>query len=190
MGSYLVRVIRSRTGSPKKKNLEGMLRMGKIRPSKSPAGAPILFVPKPHGHSLRLCVDYPRLNKVMIINRYLLPLMNELRDRVQGAKIFTKIDLKWGYNLIRIKEGDEWKTAFRTRYGLYEYLVMPFGLANVPVMFQNMINEVLRDLIDQGVVAYMDDILIYSPTEDEHVHVVMSILRLLQENRLVVAPEK
>jgi len=116
--------------------------------------------------------------------------MNELRDRVQGVKIFTKIDLKWGYNLIHIKEGDEWKTAFRTRYGLYEYLVMPFGLANAPATFQNMINEVLRDLIDQGVVAYMDDILIYSPTEDEHVHIVMSILRLLQENGLAVAPEK
>jgi len=124
------------------------------------------------------------------MNRDPLPLMNELHDRVQGAKIFTKIDLKWSYNLIRIKEGDEWKTAFRTRYDLYEYLVMPFGLGNVPATFQNMINEVLRDLIDQGVVAYMDDILIYSPTEDEHVHIVTSVLRLLQENGLVVAPEK
>jgi len=167
-----------------------MLRTGKIRPSKSPAGAPILFVPKPHGRGLRLCVDYCGLNKVTIMNRYLLPLMNELCDRVQGAKIFTKIDLKWGYNLIRIKEGDEWKTAFRTRYGLYEYLMMPFGLANAPITFQNMINEVLRDLIDQGVVAYMDDILIYSPTEDEHVRIVTSALQLLQENSLAVAPEK
>ena len=156
-----------------------MLRTGKIRPSKSPAGAPILFVPKPHGRGLRLCVDYRGLNKVTMMNRYPLPLMNELRDRVQGAKIFMKIDLKWGYNLIRIKEGDEWETAFWTRCGVYEYLVMPFGLANAPTTFQNMINKVLRDLIDQGVVTYMDNILIYSPTENEHVHIVTSVLRLL-----------
>jgi len=161
-----------------KEYLEGILRTGKIRPSKSPAGVPILFVPKPHGHGLRLCVDYRGLNKVTIMNCYSLPLMNELRDRVQGAKIFTKIDLKWGYNLICIKEGDEWKTAFLTRYGLYEYLVMPFGLANTPATFQNMIIEVLRDLIDQGAAAYLDDILIYSPTEDEHVHIVTSVLSL------------
>jgi len=116
--------------------------------------------------------------------------MNELRDWVQGAKIFTKINLKWGYNLIRIKEGDEWKTAFRTRYGLYEYPIMPFGLANAPATFQNMIIKVLTDLIDQGVVAYMDDILIYTPTEDEHVHIVTSVLWLLQTNGLAVALEK
>ena len=92
--------------------LDTMLKSGKIRPSKSPAGAPILFVPKDHGRGLRLCVDYRGLNKVTILNRYPLPLMNELRDRVRGAKIFTKLDLKAGYNLIRIKKGDEWKTAF------------------------------------------------------------------------------
>ena len=162
-----------------KEYLEEMLRTGKIRPCKSPAGARILFVPKPHGRGLRLCVDYRGLNKVRIMNGYPLPLINELCDRVQGAKIFTKIDLKWGYNLICIKEGDEWKITLQTRYGLYEYVVMPFGLASAPATFQNMINEVLRDLIDQGVVAYMDDILIYSPTEDEHVHIVTSVLRLL-----------
>jgi hypothetical protein len=94
-----------------------MLDLGKIRPSKSPAGAPILFVPKPHGRGLWLCVDYRGLNRVTITNQYPLPLMNELRDRVAGLKIFTKIDLKAGYNLIRIKPGDEWKTTFRTRYG-------------------------------------------------------------------------
>ena len=92
--------------------------------------------------------------------------------------------------MIRIKAGDEWKIAFRTRYDLYEYLAMLFGLANTSRTFQNMINEVLRDLIDQGVVAYMDDILIFSPTEDEHVHIVTSVLRLLQENGLAVALEK
>jgi hypothetical protein len=119
-----------------KQYLDDMLRTGKIRPSKSPAGTPILFGPKPQGRELRLCVDYHGLNKVTIMNRYPLPLMNELRDRVQGAKIFTKIDLNSGYNLIRIKEGDEWKRVFRTRYGLYEYLVIPFGLANAPATFK------------------------------------------------------
>ena len=146
-----------------------MLDSGKIRPSKSPAGAPILFVPKPHGRGLRLCVDYRGLNRVTIMNRYPLPLMNELRDRVAGSRIFTKIDLKAGYNLIRIKPGDEWKTAFRTRYGHYEYLVMPFGLANAPATFQDMMNEILRDLIDHGVVVYINDILIYMENEKEHV---------------------
>ena len=139
--------------------LDRMIAQGKIQPSKSPAGAPILFVPKPNG-KLRLCIDYRALNNVTIKNRYPLPLMNELRDRVAGAKIFTKLDLRDGYYLIRIKEGDEWKTAFRTRYGHFEYTVMPFGLANAPATFQNMMNEVLREFLDQGVVVYIDDVLI------------------------------
>src|ERR1700738_3104482 len=141
-----------------------MLKTGKIRPSKSPAGSPILFVPKPNGRGLRLCVDYRGLNKITVLNRYPLPLIHELRDRVCGAKLFSKIDLKTGFNLIRIKQGDEWKTAFRTRYGLYEYLVMPFGLANAPATFQNMMNDIFRDLIDRGVLIYMDDFLIYTTT--------------------------
>ena len=120
--------------------LDDMLRSGKLRPSKSSAGASILFVPKKEGRGQSLCVDYRGLNKLTILNRYPLPLMNELHDRVRGAKIFTKLDLKCGYNFIQIKEGDEWKTAFRTRYSLFEYKVMPFGLANAPVTFQNMIN--------------------------------------------------
>ena len=140
--------------------LDDMLRSGKIRPSKSLAVASILFVPKKEGRGLRLCVDYRGLNKVTILNRHPLPLMNELRDHVRGAKIFTKLDLKSGYNLIRIKEGDEWKTAFHTCYGLFEYKVMPFGLANAPATFQNMMNEIFRDMIDLGVVIDLDDILI------------------------------
>ena len=122
--------------------LADMLTRGKIRASKSSAGAPILFVPKKEGRGLRLCVDYRVLNKVTILNRYPHPLMNELQDRVRGAKIFTKLNLKSGYNLILIKEGVEWKTAFRTRYGLFEYKVIPFGLANAPATFQNMMNEI------------------------------------------------
>jgi hypothetical protein len=145
--------------------IDQMISEGKIRPSKSPAGAPILFVEKKDGRGLRLCVDYRGLNRVTIMNRYPLPLMDELRDRVQGAKIFSKIDLKSAYNLLRIKKGDEWKTAFRTQYGHFEYNVMPFGLANAPTTFQTFISEILKDLIDLGVVVYIDDILIYAQTQ-------------------------
>jgi hypothetical protein len=134
-----------------------------------------MFVPKPHGRGLRLCVDYQGINKITVKNWYPLPLMDELRDRVHGSTIFTKIDLKLGFNLVRIKEGDEWKTAFRTRYGHYEYLVMPFGLTNAPATFQAMMNDVLRELLDQGVIVYMDDILIYSRDEHKHYTLVKKV---------------
>jgi hypothetical protein len=147
--------------------LKPNLESGKVRRSNSSAGATIIFVPKKDG-SLRLCVDYRGLNKVTIKDRTPLPLMTELRERLAKATIFTLLDLKNGYNLIRIKEGDEWKTAFRTRYGLFEYTVMPFGLCNAPGTFQSMINDVLRDLLDAGTVVYIDDILIYSENEEEH----------------------
>ena len=116
---------------------------GKIVHSKSPAGALILFVPKPDGR-LRLCMDYRQLNKLTILNKYPLPLMTELRERVAGATVFTKLDLKDGYHLIGIRNGDEWKTAFRTRYGHYEYKVMPFVLVNAPATFQAMIKTIVR----------------------------------------------
>src|SRR5205085_11575967 len=105
------------------------------------------------------------LNKITIKNRYPLPLMNELWDRLGKAKFFTKLDQKNGFYLLRIAKGDEWKTAFRYRYGLYEYMVMPFGLCNAPSTFQSMINDVFHDLLAEGVVVYLDDILIYN--EDE-----------------------
>ena len=124
--------------------LDKMLEQGKIQPSKSPAGAGLMFIPKANG-KLRLCVDYRKLNDITIRNSYSLHLMDELRDRVQGARFFTKLDLRDGYYLIPIKEGDEWKTAFRTRNGHFEYKVMPFGLANAPATFQNMINDILRE---------------------------------------------
>jgi hypothetical protein len=155
--------------------LDEMISIGKIRPLKSPAGAPILFVPKAHGRGLRLCVDYRGLHRVTILNWYPLPLMDKLSDRVHGAKIFSKIDLKSAYNLLRIKKGDEWKAAFRTRYGHFEYLVMPFGLANTPATFQTMIQENLKDLIDMGVVAYIDNIFIYTSTEEEHICLISEV---------------
>ena len=170
--------------------LKEMERTGKIRRSTSPAGSPILFVPKPNGKGLRLCVDYRGLNKITIPNRYPLPLMQELQDRVQGAQWFTKLDLKNGFNLIRIRQGDEWKTAFRTRYGLFEFKVMPFRLTNAPSTFQDMMNHVLSDVLDIGVLAYMDDILIYAKTIEEHDRLVKEVLGRLRENGLAVSPEK
>ena len=157
-----------------RENLDMILKSGKIRPSKPPTGVGILFVPKKEGRGLRLCVDYRGLNKATILNRYYpLPLMNELRGRVRDSKIFTKLDLKTGYNLIRIKEGDEWESVFRSRYGRYEYLVMPFGLANAPTTFQNMMDKIFKDLINMGVVIiYLDDILIYSENEQDHIALV------------------
>jgi len=119
--------------------LKEMLQTGKIRRSTSSAGAPILFVPKPHRRGLILCVDCQDINRITVPNRYPLPLMQELQDRIQRAQFFTKIDLKNGYDLVRMKEGEEWKTAFRTRYGLYEFLVMPFGLTNAQATFQDIV---------------------------------------------------
>jgi len=116
--------------------------------------------------------------------------MQELQDRVQGAQWFTKMDLKNGFNLIRIREGDEWKTAFRTRYGLYEFQVMPFGLTNAPSTFQDMMNHVFSDMLDVGVLAYMDNILVYAKTWEEHDQIVKEVLKRLQGNGLAVAPEK
>jgi len=170
--------------------LKEMEKTGKIRRLTSQAGAPILFVPKPNGRGLRLCVDYRGLNSITIPNQYPLPLMQELQDRVQGAQWFTKMDLKNGFNLIRIREGDEWKTTFRTRYDLYEFQVMPFGLTNAPSTFQDMMNHVLSDLLDVGVLAYMDDILVYAVTKSEHDHLVKEVLRRLQDKELAVSPEK
>jgi len=170
--------------------LKEMERTGKIKHSTSPAGSPILFVPKPHGRGLRLCVDYRALDRITIPNRYPLPLMQELQDRVQGARWFTKMDLKNGFHLIRVREGDEWKTAVRTRYGLFEFEVMPFGLTNAPSTFQDMMNHIFSDMLDVGVLAYMDDILIYADTEERHDNTVREVLRRLQENGLAVSPEK
>jgi len=116
--------------------------------------------------------------------------MQELQDRVQGAQWFTKLDLKNGFHLIRVKEGDEWKTAFRTQYGLFEFQVIPLGLINAPSTFQDMMNHILSDLLDVGVLAYMDDILIYTKAEEEHDRLVKEVLERLQAHGLAVSPEK
>ena len=169
--------------------LDENLRKGFIRPSSSPAGAPILFAKNKNG-SLRLCVDYRGLNAITIKNRYPLPLIPELLDRFRQAKYFTKLDLRGAYNLVRIAHGEEWKTAFRTRYGHFEYLVMPFGLANAPASFQGLINDTLRPFLDRFATAYLDDIMIYSNTLEEHKDHVRQVLARLRSKNLFVKLEK
>jgi len=164
--------------------LKEMERTGKIRRSMSPTGSPILIVTKPNGRDLRLCVDYRALNRITVHNGYPQPLMQELQDRVQGAKGFPKMDLKNGFHLVRIREGDEWKTAFQIRYGLFEFQVMPFGLTNAPSTFQDMMNHIFSDILDLGVIAYMDDILIYAQKEEEHDRLVENVLQRLTNNGL------
>jgi len=161
--------------------LKEMLRTGKIQRSSSSAGSPILFIPKPNGRDLRLYVDYRGINRITIPNRYPLPLMQELQDRIQGAQWFNKMDLKNGFHLIRIKEGDKWKTAFRTRYGLFEFLVMPFGLSNAPATFQDMMNHIFRDILNLRLLVYMDNLLLYAKTVEEHDKIVGEVLRRLRE---------
>jgi len=168
------------------KYLHKILAEGKIVHSKSPAGASIRFVPKPDGR-LRLCVDYRQPNKLTIPNKCPLALMTELRETVAGATIFTKLDLKDGYHLIQIKKGDEWKTGFRTRYGHYEYKVMPFGLVNAPATFQAMMNTIFREFLDHGVVVYLDHILIYSKRMEEHESLVQEVLGRLERDDLAVS---
>ncbi|EDN07425.1 hypothetical protein HCAG_03956 [Histoplasma mississippiense (nom. inval.)] len=165
--------------------IEKALEKNWIRPSKSPAGAPVLFAPKKDG-TLRLCVDYRGLNEITVKNRYPLPLISEILDRLAGAKIYTQLDLRDAYHRIRIRAGDEWKTAFRTRYGHFEYLVLPFGLTNAPATFQSYINKALSDILDVYCVAYLDDIVIYSNTLDEHVAHVKNVLERLRRWRLYV----
>jgi hypothetical protein len=126
-----------------------------------------------------MCVDYRKLNDITIKNRYPLPNITELRDQLSRAKIFTAMDLRDGYHLIRIKLGDEWKTAFRTRYGHFEYTVMLFRLTNALAIFQELINNVLRAHLDIFVVAYLDDILVYSENEEDYVEHVRTVLRCL-----------
>jgi transposase InsO family protein len=169
--------------------IDDNLKKGYIRHSSSPAGYPILYVPKKDG-SLRPCVDYRQLNSITIKDRHPLPLISEIQDRIRGANWFTKLDIADAYNQIRIKKGDEWKTAFRTKYGHFEYLVMPFGLTNAPATFQRFINEVLGEHLDVFVVAYLDDILIFSQTKEQHVEHVQTILKKLHHAKLKLRPKK
>jgi hypothetical protein len=165
-----------------KKQLQELLDKGFIRPSTSPWGCPSLFVKKKY-ESLRLCIDYHPHNAVTIKNKYPLPRIDVLFDQLVGAKVFSKIDLRSGYHQIKIRASDILKTAFSTRYGLYEFLVMSFGLTNAPVYFMYPMNSVFMPELDKFVVVFIDDILVYSRNKEEHVGHLHVVLQRLREHR-------
>ncbi|KAD4586323.1 hypothetical protein E3N88_23924 [Mikania micrantha] len=163
--------------------LQELTDKGFIRPSHSPWGAPVLFVKKKDG-SFRMCIDYRELNKLTIKNRYPLPRIDDLFDQLQGSAWFSKIDLRSGYHQLRVHDDDIPKTAFRTRYGHYEFLVMPFGLTNAPAVFMDLMNRVCRPCLDKFVIVFIDDILIYSKTKEDHEKHLKLVLEILREERL------
>jgi len=170
--------------------VEDQLRKGYIKPSESPQTSLVFFVGKKDG-SKRMVMDYCSLNDQTIKNNYPLPLITELIDNIGSRKVFTKLDLRWGFNNVKIKERDEWKGVFTMHIGSFEPTVMFFGMTNLPATFQAMMNEILRDLINEGkVAAFVDDVLVGTETKEGHDEIVKEILRRLEENDLYVKPEK
>ncbi|GKE45806.1 putative reverse transcriptase domain-containing protein, partial [Tanacetum coccineum] len=159
------------------------MQRGFIRPSSSPWGAPVLFVKKKDG-SFRMCIDYRELNKLTVKNRYPLSRIDDLFDQLQGLRVYSKIDPRSGYHQLRVREEDISKTAFRTRYGHYEFQVTPFGLTNAPVVFMLLMNRVCKPYLDRFVIVFIDDILIYSKSRKEHEGHLKLILNLLKKEEL------
>ena len=145
-------------------------------------GAPILFVKKKDG-SHKVCIDYRELNKLTVKNHYLLPRIDDLFDQLQGASWFSKIDLRSGYHQMRIRDEDIPKTAFKTRYGYYEFLVMPFGFTNAPPMLMDLMNQVCRPMLDRSVIIFIDDILVYSKTREHHEQHLRDVLETLRAEK-------
>ncbi|KAL0361546.1 UNVERIFIED_CONTAM: RNA-directed DNA polymerase [Sesamum radiatum] len=172
-----------------RKQLKEMLESGIIKPAKSPYGAPVQFQKKADG-SLRMCCDYRALNKITMKNKYPIPLVADCFDRLSQAKYFTKIDLRSGYWQVRIKEGDEAKMTVVTRYEAFEFLVIPFGLTNAPATFNTLMNQVLHGFLDEFVVVYLDDIVIYNGTLAEHVEHLWQVLTRLRQHELYAKVSK
>ena len=166
-----------------KVQLQELLDKGFVRPNFSPWGAPVLFVKK-KDDTLRMCIDYRQINKVTVKNKYSLLRIEDLFDQLKGAGVFLKIDLRSGYYQLRVKEVDVPKTAFRTRYGHYEFMVMPFGLTNAPTTFMDLMNRVFQPYVDQFVVVFIDDILVYSKDAQEHEQHLKIVLQTLREKKL------
>jgi len=170
--------------------VKDQLRKGYIRPLKSPQTSLVFFVPKKDGKR-RMVQDYQYLNSWTIKNNYPLPLISDLIDSIGKKKVFIKIDLRWGYNNMRIKERDEWKAAFSMPEGSFEPTVMFFGLTNSPAIFQAMMNDLFRDLIvEEKVAVFIDDMIVATETEEGHDEIVEEVLKRLEENDLFVKPEK
>nr|GFB58200.1 uncharacterized protein [Tanacetum cinerariifolium] len=172
-----------------RKQLKELMDAGYIRPSKAPYGASVLFQRKKDG-SLQMCIDYRALKKVTTKNKYPIPLIADLFDQLGKARYFTKLDLRSGYYQVWIAEGDDAKTTCVTRYGSYEFLVMPFGLTNAPVTFCTLMNKLFHPFLDKFVVVYLDDIVVYSHTLEEHVLHLKHVFQVLQDNELYVNLEK
>ena len=173
-----------------RKFVKEQLRKEYIQLSKSPQTVPVFFVGKKDGKK-RMVQDYRYLNEWIVKNNYPLPLISDVLENIGTKKVFTKMDLRWGYNNVRIKEGDEWKAAFTTPEGSFEPMVMFFGLTNSPATFQAMMNELLRDLINTGkVAAFIDDVIGGTETEEGHDELVAEVIRRLEENDLYVKPER
>jgi hypothetical protein len=166
-----------------KKQLVELQKKGFIRPSSSPWGAPVLFVEK-KDKTQRMCVDYRSSNEVMIKNKYPLPRIEDLFDQMRGACVFSKIDLCSSYHKLKIRKSDISKTTFRTRYGLYEFMVMSFGLTNAPAYFMYLMNKVFMEYLEKFVVVFIDDILVFSKNEEEHEEHLRLVLEKLREHKL------
>ena len=167
------------------------LKTGRIRPSQSPFGAPFFFVKKDGGQALRPVQDYRRLNEKTIRDSWPLPVIGDVLNKIKNAKVFSKFDVRWGFNNVRIKEGDEWKAAFITKHGLFEPTVMFFGLTNSPATFQHMMDDIFRDLINQGVlIVYIDDLLIFTETLEQHRKITQEVLKRLRKHKLFLKLSK
>ena len=172
-----------------KHQIQELLQKGHIRPSSSPCGSPIVLVQKKDG-TWWLCIDYRALNKITVRNRYLIPRIDDLLDQLRGSKFFSKIDLKSGYHQVPIEQTDVWKTAFKSKEGLFEWLVMPFGLTNAPATFMRMMDNLLHPFTNSFVVVYLDDILIFNRSWEEHLQHIQQVLNTLRQHQLYANLEK